>query len=211
MPLDVFDYRTDRDNLVTRPEIRARFEYLAPGTVAARHSHDLGTEIWVVLQGRIEFEIEGDSAILEPGQAVVARPGQRHSVRVVGDEPVIQYLSVTPHVKPTHTGYDDNGRPHPPNYDGPPANERVGPAASWSELMARHREQLDKLAAAVRDAEATLDGEAAALLAVVDPTAAKPSLDVMWPRVRALAERHQAMLDSWNELTEASTTPAPGT
>ena len=63
--------------------------------MAARHSHDLGHEIWVVLQGRIEFEIE-ETVILEPGQSVVARPGQRHSVRVVGDEPVIQYCRSRP-------------------------------------------------------------------------------------------------------------------
>ena len=30
-----------------------------------------------------------------------------HSVRVLGDEPVYMYLSVTPHIQPTHTFFDD--------------------------------------------------------------------------------------------------------
>ena len=74
MALEVFDYRTDQRNVLITPAIRARFEYLAPGTVGVRHNHDVSTEIWLVLQGRIEFEVEDERAVLEPGYLRPARP-----------------------------------------------------------------------------------------------------------------------------------------
>ena len=88
MPLDVFDYRTDVRNVVITPEIRARFLRLEPGEVAERHSHDLGYEVFLVLEGQCEFEIDGARAVLGPGQMCFARVDQLHQVRTVGNEPM---------------------------------------------------------------------------------------------------------------------------
>ena len=51
MPLQVFDYRRDIKNVVITPEIRARFLRFEVGAVATRHSHDLGAEVFLILQG----------------------------------------------------------------------------------------------------------------------------------------------------------------
>ena len=51
----------------------------------AGHTHDLGHEIFLILQGRAEFEIDGQSAVLGPGQMCIALTDQYHTVRNVGD------------------------------------------------------------------------------------------------------------------------------
>ena len=129
MPLEVFDYRRDIKNVVITPEIRARFLRFEPGDVATRHSHDLGAEVFLILQGRAEFEIDGETAVLGPGELCFAGRDEMHQVRVVGDEPVIMYLSVTPHVEPTHTMYGEDGSRLPPKY-GHCDERRAGPARS---------------------------------------------------------------------------------
>ena len=72
MPLQVFDYRRDIKNVVITPEIRARFLRFEVGDVATRHSHDLGGEVFLILQGRAEFEIDGETAVLGPGELCFA-------------------------------------------------------------------------------------------------------------------------------------------
>ena len=125
MPLEVFDYRRDIKNVVITPEIRARFQRFEPGDVATRHSHDLGAEVFLIMQGRAEFEIEGETAVLGPGELCFADRDELHQVRVIGDEPVIMYLSVTPHVEPTHTMYAEDGSRLPPAYGHSTSEERA--------------------------------------------------------------------------------------
>src|SRR2546426_11555417 len=103
MCFPIYDYRTDVRNVLVTPQIRARFLRMEPGQVAALHSHDLGHEGFLILEGRAVFEIDGETQELGPGQMCVALADQVHSVRVAGEEPMTMYLSVTPHVQPTHT------------------------------------------------------------------------------------------------------------
>ena len=56
MALEVFDYRNDIRNVFVSPQIRSRFLRMEPGTVADRHSHDLGHEIFLILRGKARFE-----------------------------------------------------------------------------------------------------------------------------------------------------------
>ena len=122
MPFTVYDYRTDLTNVLVTPEIRARFMTIEVGglsggrQVGRGHSHDLGHEIFLILQGQAEFEIDGDRQVVGPGQMCVALVDQTHTVRNVGDEPVIMYLSVTPHIQPTHTGWTKEGEKAPPRF-----------------------------------------------------------------------------------------------
>jgi quercetin dioxygenase-like cupin family protein len=111
MGFKVYDFRNDEDisNLLVTPHIRSRFLRMEPGAVASRHSHDLGHEIFLILQGRMVFEISGAQAELGPGQMCIALTDEPHQVRVISDEPMIMYLSVTPHIQPTHTDRDDEG------------------------------------------------------------------------------------------------------
>jgi len=49
MPIRVYDYQHDITNLEVHPEIRARFLRMEPGPAGGLHSHDLGGEIFLVL------------------------------------------------------------------------------------------------------------------------------------------------------------------
>ena len=100
MGFPVYDYRTDIRNVLVTPQIRSRFLKMEPGQSAQLHSHDLGHEIFLILEGRVEFEIDGETEELGPGQMCVALVDQPHTVRVLGDEPMTMYLSVTPHIHP---------------------------------------------------------------------------------------------------------------
>mgnify|MGYP000934524694 FL=1 len=98
MGFPVYDFRNPEHvkNLLVLPEMRSRILKMEPGGgFNERHSHDLGIEVFLILQGHAEFEIEGEMETLGPGQLCFALVDQAHAVRVVGDEPVIMYLSVT--------------------------------------------------------------------------------------------------------------------
>ena len=104
MAFEVFDYRRDIRNLIVTPQIRSRFLKMEPGQYNQRHSHDLGYEMFLILQGKAEFEIEGHKEIVSEGQLCMTGPDEIHGVRnMLSDEPTIMYLSVTPHIAPTHT------------------------------------------------------------------------------------------------------------
>ena len=122
MALQVYDFRREEDlrNFLVTPQIRSRLMRLAPGSGGGGyHSHDLGHEIFIVLQGCCLFEIGGEQAEVGPGQMVVALAHESHTLRALGDEPVIMYLSVTPHIYPTHTGRDPDGERHAPRFPAP--------------------------------------------------------------------------------------------
>ena len=52
MAFQIFDFRNERHikNLLVTPHIRSRFLRMKPGQVADMHSHDLGHEIFLILQ-----------------------------------------------------------------------------------------------------------------------------------------------------------------
>jgi len=62
MPYTVFDYRADVKNLFVTPRIRSRFLRMEPGEVHRAHSHDLGHEIFLILDGECDMEIDGERA-----------------------------------------------------------------------------------------------------------------------------------------------------
>ena len=92
MGFPVYDYRTDVRNVLVTPQIRSRFLKMEPGQSAQLHSHDLGHEIFLILEGRVEFEIDGETEALGPGQMCIALADQPHTVRVLGDEPMTMYF-----------------------------------------------------------------------------------------------------------------------
>ena len=62
MALTVYDYREDVMNVLVTPQIRSRFMRMEPGEGGGAHSHDLGHEVFLVLEGRAEFTIDGETA-----------------------------------------------------------------------------------------------------------------------------------------------------
>lgn len=203
MSIPVYDYRTDIRNVLVTPQIRARFLKMQPGQVARLHSHDLGHEVFLVLEGRARFEIDGEAAELGAGQMCVALADQMHQVSVVGDEPMTMYLSVTPHVQPTHTGRTENGERLPlrfmPNsaYDVPPDDtpmdellDRHVAAANAVAEAAQHcariqREMADKLSWSIADG---------------DPEAVAAARQAMWEAIYEVYRTLPELGEVWNAL-----------
>ncbi|MCH9648664.1 MAG: cupin domain-containing protein [Deltaproteobacteria bacterium] len=58
-----------------------------------RHRHEFATEIYLVLAGRMEIEVEGDDHLLNCGDFIVVAPNSRHEVKVDGTEFLCQLIS----------------------------------------------------------------------------------------------------------------------
>lgn len=205
MGLEVLDYRKDIRNILVTPQIRARFLRMEVGQVNRGHSHDLGHEVFLILQGRAEFEIDGESHILEPGQLCIALTDQVHVVRNVGDEPVIMYLSVTPHIQPTHTMWTKEGDKEPPlfnpstTYDVPPDHDTPTGA-----LAERHLAASEALARITETATLVQREQVAAFkeaLARGDTESALQARDAMWEALHPMFAQVFALAEVWNNFT----------
>jgi mannose-6-phosphate isomerase-like protein (cupin superfamily) len=53
---------------------------LEPGQATARHYHRASEEIYFVLKGQGEMELDGQTAFLRPGDAVLIPPGAWHTI-----------------------------------------------------------------------------------------------------------------------------------
>jgi len=209
MTLEVWDSTRDVKNLFITPEIRSRIMRFEPHQVSAGHTHDVGHEMFLVLEGQAEFTIDGTTAVLGPGQACVARAGQWHELRAVGDGPMTLYLSVTPHIEPTHTQWDhQGGNQLPYHYGGATRSEREGQVAEpVDSLLERHLAACGDLAEAAQ-ANLSAQGELAiqlrTALAAGDSAAAHAAVDAMWSAYRAMYASLQSSMRTWNALAAAA-------
>jgi quercetin dioxygenase-like cupin family protein len=205
VPIEVFDFRRDVKNVFIAPTVRGRFLRMEPGEVGPRHSHDLGDELFLILAGQCEFEIEGERAVLGPGELCVARANQLHEVRVVGDEPMTMFLTVTPHLEPTHTFWGDHGQKLPPVYALATRAERAAagePSGTIAELSHHFLEAAQALAAATIAHAAAQQTSVAELNATldVDAAAGKSALDDIWYQLAPIYTPLRAMESAWNDL-----------
>ncbi len=213
MPFDVYDFRNDVRNVVIMPDIRSRFLRMEPGEVGPRHSHDLGQEVFLVLAGQCEFEIEGHVEILGPGQMCFAAANEMHQVRVIGDEPMTMYLSVTPHIEPTHTFWDEQGNQLPPRYGDSTERERAArtePAPPVAELAERQVAAAKALAAAATANAAAQESGASEwtqALADGDRATAKAAVDGMWASLLETYRAVGALSEVWNEVAATMSEP----
>lgn len=212
MSLKVYDYRTDIANVLVTPQIRCRFLKMAVGQFNAGHTHDLGHEIFLVLQGRAEFEVEGERAVLGPGQFCIALRGQYHTVRNVGEGEVIMFLSVTPHVQPTHTFYHEDGTRQPPRYvtaaayDQPP--DRTTPTAQLAARQAAAAEAAAREAAAAAAVQREQLARYREALAAGNRGAAGAARNRMGEALRDLFTRNAELAAAWNDFAARSVNPA---
>ena len=210
MPYTIYDYRSDVKNLFVTPRIRGRFLRMEPGEVHRAHSHDLGHEIFLILEGTCQMEIDGERAVLGPGQLCVAFAHQMHQASNVGDGPMTMYLSVTPHVEPTHTQYDpDTGERLPPRYNPPTSFDQVDAAADVPTAVLADRFR-DAYRALADSTQTSAEAQAAVLTALVgaandDLPALAAQMDRLWAQVYETYERLDTMTVAWNQLaTRAS-------
>jgi mannose-6-phosphate isomerase-like protein (cupin superfamily) len=61
---------------------------LEPGQATERHYHAQAEEIYFVLAGSGQMELDGESAEVGPGDAVPIPPRGRHQIRNTGSEPL---------------------------------------------------------------------------------------------------------------------------
>lgn len=213
MSYPIYDYRHDIKNLFITPQIRGRFLRMEPGEVHARHSHDLGDELFLILEGQCDMEIEGHRAVLGPGQACVAFAHQLHQARNTSDAPMTMYLSVTPHIEPTHTHYDqDTGERLSPRYNPPTAFDKADTLRDipTTELAERHL----TAALALSEVARVAAGRQAANIAAVkraatddDPAALKVAMDATWEEVYATYRALNAFAIAWNDLAPRASQP----
>ena len=204
MGFPVYDYRTDIRNVLVTPQIRSRFLKMEPGQSAQLHSHDLGHEIFLILEGRVEFEIDGETEELGPGQMCVALADQPHTVRVLGDEPMTMYLSVTPHIHPTHTPRTEAGDRLPHNF-APAHAYDVEPdmQVTVSELVARqiHAAQLlTELTQTCAAVQQEMGDQLKTALAEGDADAATAARKAMWEALYPVYKATAELADVWNAL-----------
>lgn len=211
MGFAVYDYREDIRNILVTPEIRARFLRMEVGQVNRGHTHDLGHEVFMILQGQAEFEIDGEKEVLGPGQLCIALTDQNHVVRNVGDEPVIMYLSVTPHIQPTHTGWTDEGVKLSPRFAPSTAYDVPADRTTPTEEQAdRQLEAVDGLSAAVERAHAVQHEQLATFKGAVARGDKETALEARDAMRRALFPMFQAMYtlaEAWNALTYRTADP----
>lgn len=206
MPYQVFDYRTDVKSLFFTSRIRSRFLKMEPGEVARRHSHDLGHEIFLIMEGICDMEIDGQTERLLPGQMCVAWAHQMHQASNPGTVPMTMYLSVTPHVEPTHTHYDpDTGQRLPPHYNPPGSFDQPDRVAGIPtvELAERQLQAFRQFAATVQAAADAHERGIAALKAATqanDQAGLVSAMDGLWEHVRASHDQLDAMTNAWNDL-----------
>ena len=62
--------------------------WLEPGQATQRHYHARSEELYVLLEGEGEMEVDGERSRVGPGQAILIPPGARHQVTASADGPL---------------------------------------------------------------------------------------------------------------------------
>lgn len=204
MPFEVYDFRDVNKNVLTTPEIRARLYHMEPGQVDRLHSHDLGHEIFLILEGKAEFMIAGHTEVLEAGQLCIALADEIHQVRnLLPDRRTVMFLSVTPHIQPTHTGRDPDGSIHPPQFRSNTFYDDVddtGPLADLLDSFVRGAEALAADARRAADTHAQQAENWRQADAANNQESAVSARNTMWNAVRSLHTNLFKLDLVWNKL-----------
>ncbi len=63
---------------------------MLPGQCLPIHSHEKADDIWIVLEGTAEYYPEvGHKVHIKKGDVIVAKPGEKHGMTNVSDEPFV--------------------------------------------------------------------------------------------------------------------------
>ena len=208
MAIEVFDSRTEFRNVIITPDLRVGFFKIEPGQEPVSNTHDLAHEALLILQGRAEVEIDGHQVVAGPGQMVGVKPDQHHSLKVIGDEPVIFCLSVAPHVEPTHTWWDESGNKLPPDYGHSTAADREqsdpSKGKSTERLADEHAaaaQALERAATENADRQRKSAEAVKAALQTGDQEVARATVDKMWGQMYQTYVSVRSLVAAWNELS----------
>ena len=210
MNFKIFDYRKDLHNLFVTPQIRSRFLKINPGDIHDLHSHDLGHEIFFIIEGELLFYIDGSEQTVKSGQLCIAKSGEIHQVKNQTDQDVIMYLSVTPHIQPTHTGRDKNGKSHSVKFLPSKVYDTcTDEDTPISELIDNFTSAVDKLAKTSSVAAHRFDHLSTELKHSISRDDIN-NMDIvreqMWNEIREIHVDLYKLSDLWNDLAPRSGT-----
>ncbi|MGH2939603.1 MAG: cupin domain-containing protein [Solirubrobacterales bacterium] len=97
---------------LTGARVQVVHSEVQPGAEFAPHQHP-HEQIVVVLDGAIEFEIDGERQVLGPMGAFYFAPGSLHGARVPGDRPAILLEVFGPPREDYRDGVSDADHGHP--------------------------------------------------------------------------------------------------
>lgn len=66
------------------------------GSGPPRHVHDDADETFIIVEGRVELWVNGQTSVLEAGQAATVPKGAEHTFRVTDDGPARKYVILAP-------------------------------------------------------------------------------------------------------------------
>ncbi len=202
MALEVYDYRKHTHNVISTPQVRSRFETLPPGRTGMLHNHTTAIECWYVIQGKIEFEINGETAILEPGMLICAMPGEKHRVRVLSEEPVIQLLFVAPHILPIANMFKDGKETH--QYRRHPADNDRNVAVNDPAKTEKHFDEMSALAMKIAESSRQHEELKDAILTAQtshDYDKAVELFDTLLPGIMEVSSQYYEMVEAWSDMT----------
>jgi mannose-6-phosphate isomerase-like protein (cupin superfamily) len=212
VPIKVWDFHKDNANVVVFPEIRARFSRMEPGPAGLLHSHDIAGEVFVVLDGQCEFIVEDERVTCGPGQMIYVEPKLRHTLHAVGDASCTVYLSVTPHVEPTHTRWNAALEEQPPRYGtwrGKAPDPHAG--TNTADLARAYAAEARTLADVAAAHAAAMDGHAKTLGQAGDSAecaeATKDAMDDAWRSLRDVLWQMRTAELAWNALSPRAVPP----
>ncbi|MCS7060094.1 MAG: cupin domain-containing protein [Anaerolineae bacterium] len=91
---------------------RSRVLNFAPQFAAERHFHEGADELFWFYQGTARVTTPQQDAVLPAGSIIVNPAGEWHIIaNASADQPLRMFLTVAPNRVPSHTFFDDEGRP----------------------------------------------------------------------------------------------------
>jgi len=79
---------------------------LSPGQATVRHHHRLSEEIYYLIEGSGEMELDGERRPVAAGDAILIPPGARHRIANTGDGPLRMLVTCAPAYSHEDTYFD---------------------------------------------------------------------------------------------------------
>ena len=98
-------------NIMMVPQLRGGCHRWKSGWHGRKHSHDGAVEVFLVMEGQCDFDVDGQQFTLYPQQFVMIPAEVPHEMWNRTDQDLLMFLVVAPHQQPTHTYYDEAGQP----------------------------------------------------------------------------------------------------
>lgn len=77
------------EQLIEESGYRVRKVILLPGKTIYEHMHDQRSENWILVQGKAKITLDGVSKEYKINDQINVKPGTRHQISNIGDEPVL--------------------------------------------------------------------------------------------------------------------------